>query len=107
MGKLSLDALTYGRDAEGRKKLLQDLQADLKAAQNAFVGNELTNVIDTVNKYWLGSDANAFVKDLKEKANEVSKTCGKYSSFIETALTSDATNFEKMQSTNAGMFSGK
>ena len=94
---------TYGRDSAGRKKLLTDLQGDIAAAIKVLQTEQQT-VLGVVDKYWAGADATAFKKDFKKQTDQIASDFKQYSSAIETALSKDTKNFEKMQSQNSSKF---
>ena len=92
---------TYSRGVTGRKKLVDDLKSDIGRAKKEFTGSKLTDIKTVISNYWQGADANKFYSELTAKAKEAAKACDKYVNTIETALTSDASAFDKMQESNA------
>ena len=99
---VSIDQMTYGRDATGRKQLIADITKDLNNAKSAF--GQLTNINNLVKKYWAGADADKFVKELKAKADAAGKSCTKDVTTVTTALDNDNKNFDAMQNKNAELF---
>ncbi len=95
---VTMTNLAYGRDADGRTKLLNDLKADIGNAKKELTGSNLTAIITAVDNNWSGADAEKFKKELKEKAESLQKSFEAYSAIIESSLTQDATGFAKMQS---------
>ena len=98
---LSMGQADYARDAAGRKKLVSDLQGDIDVAIKALTGAEYNAVLQAVNAYWVGADAEQFKKNLKESANELAGLFKNFKSQIQSAADTDAKRFASMQSSNA------
>ena len=95
MANVNITDMTYGRSDIGRATLLSNLKGDLNNAKAAF--GQLTEVNNTVRKYWSGTDADKFLAQLKSKADAAAKKCDSYKSIVETALASDDKKFRAMQ----------
>ena len=102
---LAIKDATYARDVAGRKKLLANLQSDIDKAIKALTGTEYNTVKTTVNKYWVGEDAEQFKTNLQLSAKELEALFKEYKSTIQKALTADAKQFASMQSNNAAQVS--
>ncbi len=98
---LDMGSATYARDASGRKKLIADLQGDLKTARSAITGNELTTLLKEVDKYWSGADANRFKSEIKETANKIANDMKQFDKELDSVINDDDKQFRKLQSTNA------
>ena len=98
---LSMSNATYARDASGKKKLIADLQGDLKTARSAVTGNELTNLLKEIDKYWSGADAEKFKTSLKKAANDIANEMKMFDKDLESAINEDSKAFQKLQNTNA------
>ena len=95
MASVSITNMTYGRSDTGRATLLSNMKGDLNNAKAAF--GQLTEINNTVKKYWSGTDADKFLAQLKSKADAAAKKCDSYKSIVETALASDDKKFRAMQ----------
>ena len=93
---LAINEATYGRDAAGRKKLLADFQAEIDKAIKVME-TEQTTVIDTVKKYWIGKDADAFIKNFKQNVADMKADFNRRKKDLESVLSSDSKEFEKFQ----------
>lgn len=102
---LNMSGATYGRDASGRKKLISDLQGDLKTARTAVTGNELTTLLKEVDKYWSGADADKFKTQIKTTATNIANDMKTFDRDLENSLNEDTKGFQKLQSTNASSIS--
>jgi hypothetical protein len=98
---LDMSNATYARDESGRKKLIADLQGDLKTARTAITGNELTTLLKEVDKYWSGADATKFKNQIKTTANNIANDMKMFDKDLESALSEDTKSFSKLQSSNA------
>lgn len=102
---LEMKEATYARDTAGKKKLISDFQAEIDKAIKTMESEQAT-VIDTVNKYWLGKDADQFKKDFKENVANMKSDFTRLKKSLDSVLTSDAKEFEKFQSNLAKNLSG-
>ena len=98
--------MTYGRNVDGRKKLVSDLSNDIDKAAKKMTGESLKNVKDVVKKYWSGADANKFISELESKAKNAANKCKKYKEIVESNLTTDAKSFTSFQDKNANDIAG-
>lgn len=104
---LGIGSATYGRDKSGQKKLLANLKGDIEDARKHLTGSNYEAVINNVNKYWSGADAQKFLTVFKKSVSDISTKMKNYEKTIETALNADASQFAKMQSKNAGTIKKK
>ena len=98
---MSMDNFTYARSDAGRKKLIADLKADIEDAKRALKGTDYNTLKDSVNKYWVGTDKNKFVKMLDQSVADITKKFDQFKTQIESAINADAAAFKSMQASNA------
>lgn len=91
---------TYARSNLGMRKLIANLQGDIKKACDAMSGKEYDNFIKQVRKNWSGVDADAFIKDFKKDIETAKKSIKTYSSKIQSTIERDNSAFRKMQKAN-------
>ena len=91
---------TYARSNAGMKKLIANLQGDIKKACDAMSGTEYNKFINQVRRNWSGVDADAFIKDFKKDIETAKKSIKAYSSQIQSTIERDNYSFRKMQKSN-------
>lgn len=105
MGELKIGNATYGRDRRGIDALKANLKGDIDRAMKAL--DEYKNFIQTVESNWSGPDSAEFVDKFIKSVTQIKSEFKKYKIQIDRALEADATQFYKMQSSNASTISGK
>lgn len=98
---LDMASATYGRDKSGQKNLLATLKADIEKIRKSLSNENYDAIINNVNKYWSGADAQKFLTNFKKSVSDISAKMKTYENTIEMALNADANQFAKMQSLNA------
>ena len=68
-----IESATYGRDQKGIKTLVTEIDTKIGNVLKAMESNatEFKNIETTIKKYWVGVDADNFVKSLKSGNTKV------------------------------------
>lgn len=91
----------YGRDINGARKLLTELNADIDKAIKSLIGSDYTKLRDVIKNNWQGDDATQFAKGLEVAINDITAEFKKYKKYLETAVEEDLKQFQQMQTQNA------
>ena len=94
---LTMETATYARSKAGTEKIKANLDGDIRRIKTALSGNAYNDMIKVFASYWVGSDHDAFVKDLGARVNSIKSRCDKIQKLVDQALTEDYNNFIKKQ----------
>lgn len=97
MAELTMANAEYARSKTGTEKIKSNLDKDIKNIKDALSGTAKDNMLKTFKSYWVGSDHDAFVKDLESKISSIKTRCNTIQKYIDQALTDDYNNFIKNQ----------
>lgn len=70
---LGIESMTYGRDQKGITTLVTEIDTKIGNILKSMDSNatEFKNIETTIKKYWIGVDADNFVKSLKSGNTKV------------------------------------
>lgn len=100
---LNISNATYGRDTAGTKTLLNNLKGDVEKARKLLTNANYQDVIKNVEKYWSGSDAEAFKQKFAKAVENISSKMQAYEKGLEIVIEADAKSFANMQYKNQGL----
>jgi len=69
-GTLGMANISYGRSSTGMNKLKSDFQSDIQKTIAYLQGAECSNMINTISKYWVGPDADKFIKEVQKMLSQ-------------------------------------
>lgn len=97
---LNISNATYGRSTSGAKIVTNNLLADIDKAYKVLAKDDkyYTDLVNTINKYWSGADANKFLKLLDDQRASIQNRIKKYKTVVQTVMEADRSSFEKAQS---------
>ncbi len=98
---LNISNADYGIDSAGLKTLKSNLSGDFARMKKVVEGEKCTAVINTVNKYWAGADAEAFKEKLKKDRHNICSQLKTYETKMMAALDAAAKEFASFQNSNA------
>lgn len=104
MASFTIGNATYARSKSGITSLKNNLVGDLTTISNNLktTNPKYTTLKNTIQKHWVGADADAFLKKLEADLNELSKDIAAYQIKITTALDAALNDFLKEQNQIAG-----
>ena len=94
---LTMENATYARSKSGTDKIKANLDGDIKNIKTALTGTAYTDMLKVFKSYWVGSDHEAFVKDLEARISSIKSRCNTIQKLVDQALTEDYNNFVKNQ----------
>ena len=100
-GELSMTDATYATSKAGMKELLSVFQSDIDRTINYLSGSEYTTMINTISRYWVGTDADTFKKQLQNMISQDAQSIKTYKSIVQEALNTVLQDFDKLQTQNA------
>lgn len=98
---LNISNADYGTDTAGIKTLKSNLSNDFSRMKKAVEGEKYTAVVNTINKYWTGADADAFIAKLKKDRSQINEQIKIYETKLLNALDSASKKFTSFQRSSA------
>jgi hypothetical protein len=96
---LEMSNATYARSRSGTDKIKSNLDGDIKNIKTALNGDALQNMLKVFSSYWVGSDHDAFEKDVKARVKTIENGCTEIQRYIDEALEADYKDFISKQKT--------
>lgn len=98
---ITIGETKYGRDNTAAATLKSDIEKSFNK-YNAVI-SDITDIINVVRKNWAGVDAEKFISTMELNAR-ISVSTNKTSvNKIKSAIDTDISNFNKMQTSNQGL----
>lgn len=98
---LTMSNATYARSTTGIKNLKANLTGDIAAVTKRLSPNSegYRAMMNTINNYWVGEDANAFKRDLEKQIDALNKNISNFKKYVD-AFDTEQNAFAKFQSNN-------
>jgi len=103
---IDMSSVTYGRSAGGMQRLLTSFQSDIDKTISYLSGSEYQAMVNSVAKYWIGVDADKFLKELQAMLNSDAALFKTYKSVVQSALNDDSKYFDRTQANIANTIKG-
>ena len=97
---LNIGDATFARSIAGRKTLVNQFYADIENLVKILNGDKYAAFKKTIQKNWVGADADDFLADIEKTRGQLQTKLRALKTKFDTAMTSDANQFKKFQSTN-------
>ena len=81
---LTMSNATYARSTTGIKNLKANLIGDITAVTKKLTPTSDTykTMVNTINNYWVGEDATAFLKDLEKQVDALNKNIANFKRYV-------------------------
>lgn len=96
----TINNATYGRSHSALGTVQGLVQKQCSTGISKLKGQEYKDLIAQVQKYWAGTDANDWLKDLNNMIKSISDTIDTASRTAQSLLTQDYNNFVNQQKKN-------
>ncbi len=96
---LTMSNAKYARSQTGTNTIISNLESDCKNLRTALTGKNLDELVRVFDSYWVGPDHDAFVRDLRSRANGIASQVTTMQNIVREGLQSDIRDFNTKQST--------
>lgn len=98
---LTMSNATYARSTTGIKNLKANLIGDITAVTKKLTptSDSYKSMVNTINNYWVGEDATAFIKDLEKQIDTLNKNISNFKKYVD-AFDTEQSAFMKFQTNN-------